>query len=212
MTKDLLEYEQMLSSAYMKNHENDNNLISIRGMIDENNCEAIDFINSLLHVEPDKDNNLILKTRNIPIGGLQGLIHQKLVFMISKGIQYNLTISREIDRNSMKNLSVNTIKNICTITGVLLDNAIDEVQKYKMKLVGIYLYKDNSSIVLSISNNYEGFLDIENFDKSSYTTKTSGHGYGLTLVKKILEEDPILSNERVFNKNIFSQIIRIRLD
>ena len=133
--------------------------------------------------------------------------------MDKKNVPYSLEISKKFNKNIMKYLPLNTITNICKITGVLLDNAIQAVENYEKKMVGIYLYKEKNTIVLVISNNYEGFLNVENFGDLGYTTKKigNGSGYGLSLVKKILEEDPLLSNEKVFDGNIFSQILKINL-
>ncbi len=212
MMDNLLHYESALALQYMKNHENNNNLISVRGMIKKNNQEAINFINSLLKVESGEAGCLV-KISNIPIEGLRALIDQKIMLMDKKNVPYSLEISKKFNKNIMKYLPLNTITNICKITGVLLDNAIQAVENYEKKMVGIYLYKEKNTIVLVISNNYEGFLNVENFGDLGYTTKKigNGSGYGLSLVKKILEEDPLLSNEKVFDGNIFSQILKINL-
>lgn len=210
--KDIKGYEKMLNIQRMRNHENDNNLISIRGMIKNQNQEAVDFINSLLKDKKNDDQYLILKTKNIPTGGLQGIIYQKLLLMKQMKISYNVEISKEITTDLFSKKDTDIIKDMCTITGVFLDNAIQAVEKNKKKLVGVYLYKEKGDLLITISNNYEGKLVIENFDKVGYTTKKTGHGYGLSLVKEIIHKNKNLSNNRIINGNILTQILRVKLN
>ena len=48
-------------------------------------------------------------------------------------------------------------------------------------------------------------------DDEGFTTKGDGHGYGLSLVKKIVSESDVFVNERQVNNNIFKQIIKVDL-
>lgn len=53
---------------------------------------------------------------------------------------------------------------------------------------------------------------MDKIDNAGYTTKGKGHGYGLALVNKILEENKdILENERMIEKNTFTQCLKIKL-
>ena len=45
-----------------------------------------------------------------------------------------------------------------------------------------------------------------------YTTKGEGHGYGLTLVNKLLEEESDkLENEKSINRDTFTQTLKIKM-
>ncbi|MDD3341884.1 MAG: GHKL domain-containing protein [Bacilli bacterium] len=210
--KNMKEYEKILEIQRVKNHENENNLASLKGMIKKGDKEAIDFINTMIKEKNNDNQYLIVKTNSIPTGGLQGLVYQKLLLMKDKEIKYNLEISKSIDQKLLEGQDIELIKNMCTITGVFLDNAIQEVEKYKKKLVGIYLYKENDNLVISVSNNYEGILRVDMFDEKGYTTKGGGHGYGLSLVKEILNSTSKIVNERKINGSIFSQTLKIRVN
>ena len=209
--KNLNDYERMLDIQRMKNHENDNNLSAIRGMIDPQNKEAINFIDSLRNKDKQNSKDISLKTKDIPSGGLQGIISQKILLMEQKKYHYNLEVSKEVKKLKLKELDVNDIKDMCTITGVFIDNAIQAVQKYKKRLVGIYLYKEDNYLVITISNNFKGNLDIQKFEERGYTTKEQGHGYGLSLVKEILNKNHNIINIKCFNGEIFSQILKIKI-
>lgn len=209
--KNLKNYEKMLSIQYMRNHENNNNLISIRGLIKKDNKDAINFINSILKDKKDKDDDqsLILKVSNIPTGGLQGLFYQKLLSMKHKGIQMNIEVSREIKKVKFNKFSSDKIKNVCTVVGVFLDNAIQAVENQRERMISIHIYQEINTLIIMISNNYENGLNIEEIDHEGYTTKSNGHGYGLSLVKKIISDNQDLINERAINGNIFSQVLKI---
>lgn len=209
--KNLNDYEQMLDLQRMKNHENNNHLSVIRGMIDSKNKEAIEFIDSLTEKAKNDNTDIVFKTKNIPSGGLQGLIYQKVLFMEQKKYHYNLEVSKEIKKLKLKKMKTEDVKDMCTVVGVLLDNAIQAVQGYRKKLVGIYLYKEKDNLVITISNNFKGNLELEKFEERGYTTKSTGHGYGLSLVKEIIDRNPNITNEKSFHGEVFSQILKVKM-
>jgi len=63
---------------------------------------------------------------------------------------------------------------------------------------------------ISIKNKFKGIIDVSKIDKSGYTTKGDGHGYGLSLVKNILSESRCLENKRKITKSTFEQILIIK--
>lgn len=208
----LKDYEKMLTIQYMRNHENKNNLISIRGLINKNDKKALAFIDTLMEERQADNYNLLNKTKSIPGGGLQGLIYQKVLTMQNKDIRISLETSKELLDIDFEWMQARTSKDICTIIGVFIDNAIQAVENYESRMVGIHIYVDGQYLIITISNNYEGILNIDHFDDNGYTTKEKGHGYGLGLVKEIINRsNSNIINERTINGNIFSQILKIHI-
>ena len=74
----------------------------------------------------------------------------------------------------------------------------------------ISLYIDDGDLVIDVSNRFEGKIDIDKIDQSCYTTKGEGHGYGLSLVKKILSETDKFENLRSVKRDVFKQVIKIK--
>ena len=101
---------------------------------------------------------------------------------------------------------------VCKIVGVFLDNAIEAVLELKQKHIKITLFTDGEYLNIEISNNFKGNIDLTSIDEKGYTSKSKGHGYGLTLVKEILSKNNKLKNERKINKNIFTQKLKIKLN
>lgn len=209
--KNIESYENDLVEQRMKNHENRNLLISIKGMIDKKDTKTREFINKVLNVSNNEDRDILFITRDIPLGGLQGLIYQKILTMKSKNIRYFVNVDKSIKKNIFKDLTTNTIKDICVSVGVFLDNAIQELDMNKEKMIGIQIYSCyNNNIVIEISNNYSGVLNISLFDIKGFSTKGKNHGYGLNLVKEIINNNNHLDNIREINGNIFIQKLIIK--
>ena len=62
---------------------------------------------------------------------------------------------------------------------------------------------------IEISNSYNNIIDINKLDKRGYTSKGKQHGYGLSLVKEIINNNSLLSNEKRISKDIFTQVLKI---
>ena len=205
--QELEEYESIINEYRVINHENQNQLNSIKGMT--SNKRVREYIDEILN-NKNKKNELILKQALlIPTGGLRGLIYSKLIIMKNRNINYNLHIDKKINIKLIKNISTKTMLNVCQIIGVYLDNAIEAVENLKQKNILINIYKADN-IIIEIINNKENYVDINKIDKAGYTTKEGIHGYGLSLVSKILKEDSKLINEREITRNVFKQKLIIK--
>lgn len=200
--KDLEEYESIINEYRVINHENSNQLSTIKGMVKSKKVQ--DYIDEILNNKNTKNEYLLKQALLIPTGGLRGLIYSKLIIMKNKNIKYYLNIDKKINSKVMKNISTKTMLNICQIIGVYLDNAIEAVENLNKKEIMINIYKGNG-IIIEIINNINRLFDVSKIDKLGYTTKANNKGYGLTLVNNILKEDNNLFNEREINKNLFKQ-------
>ena len=72
------------------------------------------------------------------------------------------------------------------------------------------MYIIENRLCIKVSNNFSGKIDISKISDEGYTTKGKGHGYGLPLVKKIINSNNNLENETELSKKIFSQVLIIR--
>ena len=179
-------------------------------MIKKKDKSVIKYIDTIVKDQMEDDEALYTRVMTIPSGGLQGIIYQKMLVMKDEHIEFSLDVGRGIRDLNLEDLSMDDNYRLCKIVGVFLDNAIEESRKIDDKCIMISLYIDDGDFVIEVSNRFEGILDIDKLDKSGYTTKGDGHGYGLSLVKKILSETDVFENERSIKRNVFKQIIRIK--
>lgn len=183
-------YEKIITAQGKANHEFKNQLMVIRGYAQMNSNKIIDYIDEIV-----KDSNkagssyLISQLNNFPDGGIKGLLYYKLSIMEDEKIKYSINVEKGV-KSSLKSLNIGDYKNITKILGVLLDNAIDASKKSKHKKINISVIKDNKNIVFKIYNTYKGKIDIEKVG-TGYTSKGKGHGYGLRLVKDIINENKV---------------------
>lgn len=207
----LNEYEKMLDYQRVNNHENKNQLMVIRGLIDKKNKEALNYINTVIDEVRADNEKLFNKAKLIPAGGLQGIVYQKMLYMQEKGISVDMNINRNLKTIDFSSASSKMNYDICRIVGIILDNAIDEALKLEEKQVYISMYKEEELFTIEISNKFMDMPDLEKMDQEGYTTKEKGHGYGLPLLKQIIENNKNIINERTIVKNVFTQIIKIKM-
>lgn len=207
----LKEYEDILDAYRVSNHENKNQLLTVRSMIVKKEKNIPEYIDKIVDNKIKDDEKLMFDTNKIPAGGLRAVIYSKMLYMKENKIDFELKVNRGVRTVELIELGEDLILDVCKIIGVFLDNAIQAVETLDEKKVTINLFTDEDNLYIEITNNFEGIIDIEQMDNRGYTTKDNGHGYGLSLVKDILEHNKKLINTRKINKNIFVQNLTIKL-
>lgn len=210
---ELSEYEKTLSEKRRLLHNRDNDLISIKGMIKhkKENSKAIEYINSILNEPTGDDGNILQKVEFIPEGGLQGLIHKKMSVMKNKDVKVYLQVDENINELDFDKIKSSQNKDICTIVGIFLDNALEAAELANQKNVSIILSRNKNNLIINISNTYKGSIDIYKIDEAGYSTKGDNRGYGLDIVKEIVSKNNFMKNERQITGTIFNQKLIIRV-
>lgn len=202
-------YEKIITEQGKTNHEFKNQLMVIRGYAQMHSDKIIDYIDEIVEDSNKAGSSyLISQLNNFPDGGIKGLLYYKLSIMEDENIKYSINVEKGV-KTKLKTLSTNNYKNITKILGVLLDNAIDASKKSKHKKINISVIKDNKNIIFKIYNTYKGKIDIEK-GGTGYTSKGKGHGYGLRLVKDIINEDKLFNISHNLEDNYFVSSLYIK--
>lgn len=210
----LKEYEVMIDKFRVDTHENKNEFRTIRNMLKAKvkKDDVIKYIDKLIDNKIKDNDKIMKKTAKIPEGGLRATIYSKLCLMDTLNVKYRLNISRDVRTTDLINLDEDLVLKICKILGVFLDNAIEAVKELNKKEIVVEIYIMDNNLCIDITNNFKGSLDLEKISNIKYTTKGDGHGYGLTLVNKLLEEESDkLENEKSINRDTFTQTLKIKM-
>ncbi len=207
----LKEYENIMDKYRLLNHENKNQLLTIRNMVKSKDKGVTKYIENLVEDKIKDDETIFYKTSKIPEGGLRATIYSKLCAMKEKDIDYKLDIANDVRTIDLINIGENTILDMCKILGVFLDNAIEAVDALGTKKIIIELFVMDDYVYIDISNNYEEAIDFDKIGFKNYTTKGKGHGYGLELVQKIIKQNELLETEKIINRQLFKQRLKIKI-
>ena len=209
----LKELEQNVTRLKITNHENKNQLLTIRNMIKkgEDSKKLIKHIEKIVDKKVKDDEQLMFQTSTITNSMISSIIYSKMLTMKENNINASLLVDRDIKDLYLSDMSEDLSVEVCKVIGVFLDNAIEEVMTLEERIINIEFYAEGKMLCISISNNFIGEIDFEKLDDPGYTTKENGHGYGLSLVNEIVNDNEKLSMDREIDDNIFKQIFKIKM-
>lgn len=203
----LKELENALTNHRIDNHENRNHLMTIRNMTTSK--KIIKFIDTILDNKLKDDKNVSKETDIVPAGGLRGLVYSKLLLMNSKKIDYELDVASSVRIVDILDYGNETMLDICKIIGIFLDNAIEEVDTIEDKYIVIEMYLEEDVFIINITNTFDNTKNKDNIYKAGVSTKGGNHGYGLSLVKKLVHHNKKLKTYHEINEDQFTQVLKI---
>ena len=204
------ESEKLVERYSISQHENKNELIIIKSMVDKKNIKLLGYLDEIIKSKDNIKKSWIRYLRYIPFGGLKGIIHNKISNMIDSNIDVFLNISKEVQNSNLCQLTMKENEQLCKIIGVFLDNALEAAVVSNKKEISILIYLEEKNTVFEISNTYNGKINIDNIYLAGHSSKGKKRGYGLSLVKTILEENSIFENITELRDNYFVQIVKVQ--
>ncbi|MBB6218431.1 sensor histidine kinase regulating citrate/malate metabolism [Anaerosolibacter carboniphilus] len=176
--------QEVIDALHGQKHDFNNHLNLIAGMLQVGKPErALEYI---FDVSQKVDEVFsISKIKNIEIAAT---LSRKCAIAESKGITVEMDIT-----TSLENLRMDPIE-LCKVLFNLLDNAIYELEHsdHEQKILSIDISDHDHRYCIAIGNSYP-ILPSELYDRvfqPRYTTKNGeGHGYGLSIVKQIVDKN-----------------------
>lgn len=205
------EYENVLNQTSENRHEMLNDLLILRSIADKNSSEFTRTLDGIIRQYDTKKFKKYTSLAKLPTG-VKGMIYYKIAFINENEINFD-TVVNGVDYAKFEAMDKDLYYKVCKILGILMDNAIDaSVDSDKKKLV-VSVYTENEDLCVEIDNSYSGVVDTDGIKKKGYTTKGKNHGYGLTILNRIVDETKELEFEQSINDNdkLFTSILKIKL-
>ncbi len=204
------ELEDSIDEISLNNHEYKNQLAVLKQYIEMNKKkDAIKYINDMNNNLNAEDQMVTAQLKNIPKGGIKGLLYYKIIVAKNKKISIILDISKDVTKH-LKKLTYEENKVLSKVLGVYLDNAIDEISSMKKKVLTLEIYNIDNKTNIVISNKFKkDQVKIEKISQRGYTTKGTGHGKGLYLINKIMNREKWFTAERKIIDDYYIQKIVI---
>lgn len=143
--------------------------------------------------------------RNVSLlpSGLKGIIYYKVLELEILKVNIEMNISKNVEKY-VRNLDVDTYKDIMQVVTILLDNVIDEMKTTKKeKIVSIDISENNEKIIFEIANSISHSIDLKKLNNRNYSTKGKNRGMGLYLVNKIIDKYPNVKLNQEISSNYF---------
>ncbi len=183
LAEELTDYRHLVDSLRAQNHEFMNKLQTISGLLQlGDHEEVLDYIDTLASKNSRLNHLLSEHIRDNKIAGL--LLTKYALFSENK-------IDFIIDQDSFVDglpAELNA-EEACSIIGNLLENAMDAVGQEKVKKIVIFIDASQDHFIMEIYNSGPPVEEdiLESIYEKGFSTKGGNRGYGLYLVRNIVE-------------------------
>jgi two-component system CitB family sensor kinase len=183
MAEELTGIKKMTCALRAQNHEFMNKLHTISGLIQlEEYNEAVEYISHISKLRGEVSDILSKRIKNTHIAGL-------LLAKYNKATEAKITV--EIDANSyLDKIPENiTEDEICSVIGNLIENSIEELVKAENGRISIRIISNSEALRIRIQDNGPGINEniIDKVFTRGFTTKAGNRGFGLSIVKQIVD-------------------------
>ena len=166
-------------------------------------------IDELLDDNINIEDEVVNKLKDLPKGGLKGLMYYKAAIAQKKQIKLVVDVSLK-PKTKFKNLSEDQIKTICKLIGIYFDNAIEASVETRNKYLLLEIYELSDKINIVISNSFVMSDNFSNRNKKGISTKGEGRGNGLYYANNILSKNKWLDSKQEVIDDYYIQTLSIK--
>ena len=132
---------------------------------------------------------------------IRGIFMTKLLLAQEKGISVHLEMTGKIIFPKHV-FDLNLIR----ILGILLDNAIEEVDALGKGELAVAFFQEKDALVILIQNTVRNPVEpLYQLKKQGFSTKGKGRGYGLSTVDELMSQTSTLILETTISQHLFVQ-------
>lgn len=205
------EYNKSLEILYDKvkgfKHDFDNIVSTLDGYIETNDMPGLKEYFKEVKKDCKITNNLsIINPRTINNPGIYSLLNNKYFKALNSGINFELEYFIDLNK-----LDVNLYQ-LSRILGILIDNAIEEAEKCKDKIINLSFIRENKNnrSIITVKNTYSNKnVDIEKIFKKGESGKENHSGIGLWEVKNYVSKSKNLDLFTTKDNKFFKQELTI---
>ena len=199
-------YEKEIVEKRKIIHDYKNQLIVINGYLD-NKKKLKEYVKEIIKEQKNISNNEMIKNIDKLPSGIKGLVYYKLSQINEKTI-INIEVNGPIDK--FNNFDSKQTKDILKIIGILLDNAIEAMIETVDKYIELSFDMQENEFDITILNSCKEKVDVSIMSNLEYSTKGKNRGYGLPMVKDILNNNRAFDLIQKYNDNVFTSKLIIK--
>lgn len=199
-------FEDWIEDEQLIRHEYKNQLAVLRCLTKEKKVK--NKIDEIISDTINIDNHIINQLKNLPSGGLKGLLYYKIAVARNNDINIEVDVSQDASP-VLNTLNKDELKIISKLIGIYCDNAIEAAKETKKKIVLIEIYEINDVANIVISNTCkENKVLLNRYDKG-VSTKGKGRGNGLYFAKKMLTKNTWIEESQEIIDGYYIETLKI---
>ena len=191
-------------------HDFNNIILGLEGYITNNEVDNVKlrdyFYNNIkdFNIKIELDNIVLSHLNNIKVTSINNLLTNKIISAQNNDFKVNICVEDKID-----NFYVNEM-HLSRVLGIFLDNSLEAgLELDNNRFLELIILKVNKTVVIQITNTFKNTnLDIDQINKSGYSSKGENRGIGLSSANDIISKHNMILNTRI-EDNLFKQILTI---
>lgn len=203
------EYSSMMEKQYTEvrkfRHDYKNILLSLEGLIRDQDWSSLEnyYFRELATSSQQIQSDAIALERlvYIPNSEIRNIFYTKLSYALSHSIKVNLEIDQGLPKLE------DHLMDLSRMLGIILDNAIEECQKYTQAQIEIVLTDYEEELSIAISNYTEAkATDLIRMKELGFSTKGDNRGFGLANLQEIAHEAGFELHTSIESSSFFQEI------
>lgn len=200
-------FEDWIEKEQLNRHEYKNQLAVLRCLTKDKKVK--DKIDEILEDNINIEGQEVTNFKNLPKGGLKGLMYYKAAIAQKKKINLITDVSLK-NKGILTMLSEKEIRILCKLIGIYFDNAIEAAVESRKKNITIEIYELKDRVNFIFSNTFKKHKNMQDRNKKGVSSKGEGRGNGLYFANKLIKENSWIEEKQEIIDNYYVQQISVK--